>query len=547
MHPEFTIEGLLIDVEARRIYPAAVRVEAGLVTDLREIKSAPQVYLMPGFVDAHVHIESSMLVPSEFGRLAAVHGTVATVSDPHEIANVCGTDGVRFMLQNAQHSPVKIFFGAPSCVPATPFETAGAAIDAAAVEALLKRPDIWYLAEMMNYPGVLASDDEVLRKLEAARRAGKPIDGHAPGLRGAEAARYAAAGPSTDHECTTLEEALDKVAAGMKIWIREGSAARNFDALHPLLHLHPGHVAFCSDDKHPDGLVAGHINSLAARAVALRYDVFDVVRAACINAVEHYSLPVGRLRVGDPADFIVVRDPQRFEVLQTYVDGRLVADAGKPLAPSCEVWLKTDFRTHYQGAAEYPIPATEAGMYVRVIEVEDGQLTTRHVVAKGTKRSGQWIADVGKDLLKLVVINRYLDYGPQAYAFVRGFGLQQGAIASTSAHDSHNIIAVGCDDASIAAAIDAVIAEEGGISLAWDAERAEVLPLPIAGLMSGEDGYGVAARYTALDAAAKSLGTPLRAPFMTLSFLALLVIPSLKLSDQGLFDSSRFCFVPVEV
>lgn len=546
MAADFTISGQLVDLHARRIFPARVMVESGRIARIEEAPDGPAPYLMPGFVDAHVHIESSMLVPTEFARLAVPHGTVATVSDPHEIANVCGAEGVRFMIQNAAQTPLKIFFGAPSCVPATSFETAGATLNAEAIEDMLAWPDIHYLTEMMNYPGVLNGDAEVHKKLDAARRLRKPIDGHAPGLRGADAARYAAAGPSTDHECTTLDEALDKLAAGMKIWIRQGSAAKNFEALHPLLRTHPQRVAFCSDDKHPDELLVGHINALAARAVALGYDVFDVLRAACSNAVEHYGLSVGLLREGDAADFIVVKDLRDFDVLQTYIGGEKVAEIGTALIPRVTVDPINHFKAVTRMPEDFALKAAPGKAHVRVIEALDGQLLTREKVFNATVRDGLLESNIEADVLKIAVVNRYEESATAAVGFIHGFGLRQGAIASTVAHDCHNIIAVGVDDEHICAAVNTLIKARGGIAVARGTDDVQVLPLPIAGLMSDEAGKTVGEAYAALDSAAKALGSSLGAPFMTLSFMALLVIPALKMSDRGLFDGATFRFAEVQ-
>ncbi len=541
----FTISGQLIDLFQRRIYPATITVNDGFITDIQEVADAPQQYILPGFTDAHVHIESSMLVPTAFAKLAVVHGTVATVSDPHEIANVCGTDGVQYMIDNSKQTAFKVFFGAPSCVPATFFETAGAVIDAAATEQLLQNPDIWYLAEMMNYPGVLFKDAEVMKKIDAAKRISKPIDGHAPGLRGNDAATYAAAGITTDHECFTLEEALNKVALGMNILIREGSAAKNFEALHPLLQSHPEKVMFCSDDKHPDDLVLHHINSLVKRALEKGYDMYDVLRAACINPVMHYKIPVGLLRVNDPADFIVVNNTTSFDVLQTYIGGRLVAEKGKSLLPDIAVAPINNFNTNRKSAADFAIRGDVQN--IRVIEAIEGQLVTNEIIADATIENGYLISNTEKNILKIAVVNRYTPDAVIATAFIKNFGLQKGALASTVAHDCHNIITVGVDDESICAAVNALIDCKGGIAVAENANTVSCMPLPIAGLMTDADGYEVATQYATLDAKAKELGTPLKAPFMTLSFMALLVIPSLKLSDKGLFNGKEFKFTTVTV
>jgi len=544
MH-SFTIKGQLIDIFQRRIYPAEVTVRDSFINTIKEIDTAPAQYLLPGFIDAHVHIESSMLVPTAFAQLAVIHGSVATVSDPHEIANVCGLAGVQYMIENSKQTPFKFFFGAPSCVPATTFESAGATLDANAIKQLLNTPDIWYLSEMMNYPGVLNKDTEVLAKIEAAKTANKPIDGHAPGLRGELATTYAAAGITTDHECFTLDEALDKVKAGMHILIREGSAAKNFEALVELLALHPGHVMFCSDDKHPDELVLHHINNHVKRALAKGYNLFDVLRAASLNPVQHYKLPVGLLREGDPADFIVINNPDQFDVLQTYINGQLVAEKGKSLLQDIVSKPINNFKATKRIVADFAIPINVANPQIRVIEAIEGQLITNELLLPGKVEGGKLVSDAGNDILKIVVINRYEPNAPAAIAFIKSFKLKKGALASTVAHDCHNIIAVGVDDASICAAVNALVESKGGISVAMSENTVSHMPLPIAGLMSTENGYSVAAQYAMLDAKAKELGTKLHAPFMTLSFMALLVIPNLKLSDKGLFNGQKFEFTSV--
>ena len=509
--------------------------------EIREEEVSSTQYILPGFVDAHVHVESSMLVPTEFARLAVLHGTVATISDPHEIGNVLGLEGVKFMIENGKASGFKFYFGAPSCVPATVFETAGAEIGVEEVKELMAMPEVRYLAEMMNFPGVLHHDAEVLAKIAAAQSVGKVVDGHAPGLRGELARRYFAAGISTDHECFTFEEGEDKAALGVHILIREGSAAKNFEALHPLLSTYPEQVMFCSDDKHPDSLVLGHINQLVARALALGYPLFDVLRAATLHPVQHYGMEVGLMRKGDPADFIVVQDLVAFKVLQTYIDGRLCMEAGKSLLPQIRCAHPNRFSVSPISPAQLAVPSVSVD--VNVIVVEDGQLVTGAIQAKLVPEEDLTVPDLKQDILKLVVLNRYHD-APPAIAFVKGFGLQAGAIAGSVAHDSHNIIAVGCSDQDIATAINLVIEAQGGISLAHGSET-QVLPLPVAGLMTDLDGFEVAETYTRMDARAKALGALLAAPYMTLSFCALLVIPALKLSDKGLFDGEKFEFTPL--
>ncbi len=537
------ISGRIVDVHARTEYPGTIEVASGVIRRIvRDDRVRSRRLLMPGLVDAHIHIESSMLPPAEFARHAVVHGTVATVSDPHEIANVLGAAGVRYMIADGRRTPFKFNFGAPSCVPATTFETAGATLDARAVAKLLARPDVKFLAEVMNFPGVLNGDPSLRAMIATARKRRKAVDGHAPGLRGAQARQYAAAGITTDHECFTLGEAKDKLAAGMKILIREGSAARNFAALAPLLKTpDAARCMFCCDDLHPDLLMVRHLDEHVRRALRLGADRFDVLRCATVNPVQHYGLAVGLLREGDPADFIEVEGWRNFRVRRTWLAGRLVADRGRSLLPRRRSRVVNKFRAQLRRAEEFAVPAEKGRL--NVIQALNGQLITRHLRLRGKVVAGQAVADPAHDVLKIAVVNRYARAAPVAVGFIRGFGLQAGALASSVAHDSHNIVAVGVDDASLAAAVNLVIAHRGGISVVNGRRRA-VLPLPIAGLMSDADGRVVARRYTALDAQAKQLGSRLDAPFMTLSFMALLVIPDLKLSDRGLFSGARWAFVP---
>jgi len=531
------VSGNLIDVHRRRVYPATVVVRDGRIAEIvEELSGSYSTFLAPGFVDAHIHIESSMLPPSEFSRLAVVHGTVATVSDPHEIGNVLGMEGVAWMLADAREAALKICFGAPSCVPATPFDHAGAELGAAQIDELLRWPGIGYLSEMMNYPGVIAGRPDVLAKLAVARRAGVPIDGHAPGVRGEDLAAYIAAGITTDHECVALDEAREKRDRGMKILIREGSAARNFDALWPLLVESPESCMLCSDDRHPNDLVAGHIDDLVRRAIAHGADLFDVWRAASVHPVEHYRLPVGLLRPGDPADMIEVDSLEMSRVLRTWIDGRLVAENGKSLIRRRTVKPVNRFQTSPKRAEDFALSA-EAPR-ARVIVAQDQQLTTGEKIISVTSRDGRVVPDVDRDVLKIAVVDRYRDARP-AVALINNFGLKHGALATSVSHDSHNIVAVGASDDDLARAVNAVIEARGGLAAAGP-DGIAVLPLAVAGLMSDTDGYRVAAEYTRLDGIAKSLGSTLTAPFMTLSFMALLVIPSLKLGPEGLFDVTAF-------
>jgi adenine deaminase len=539
------VAGTILDIVNCRKFDGVVEFGDGIIKKVTEgAQSASRQYILPGFVDAHVHVESSMLVPSEFARLATPHGTVAAVSDPHEIGNVLGIEGVRYMLRNGRAVNFHFYFGAPSCVPATAFETAGAVISAEDIETLFLEEKLNYLSEMMNYPGVLQGEAEVMRKLQIARNLGKPIDGHAPGLRGDQLQRYIEAGISTDHESVALEEALEKLARGMRIIIREGSAARNYEALHTLLQSHPDRVMFGSDDKHPHELVEGHIDALVRRSVVDHdHDLMDVLRAASLNPINHYGLGVGLLRPGDSADFIVVNDLQEWKVVTTYVRGERVAHQGKPLIPRVEAASPNVFCATSKRAGDFAVPAT--ARRIRVIQVEEGQITTHAAITAAKIGNGQIIPDLARDILKLTVVNRYAD-APPAVAFIQNIGLREGAIASSIAHDSHNIVAVGYRDEDICAAVNLLIRHRGGIAVCSGQEH-HVLPLPVAGIMTHQDGYEVAEKYAEMDRLAKQLGAPLQAPFMTLAFMALLVIPELKLSDKGLFDVTRFSFISLQV
>ncbi len=538
MKTHYEVSGNIVDVVGKRIFQGTVVVNNGIISAIREETVASEVYLLPGLIDAHIHIESSMMLPSEFARLAVVHGTVGTVSDPHEIANVLGIPGVRFMIENGKKVPFKFNFGAPSCVPATSFETSGASLGPAEVEELLKMPEIKYLSEMMNFPGVLFGDPEVMKKLELARNAGKPVDGHAPGLIGADAEKYINSGITTDHECFSLEEAREKIAFGMKILIREGSAAKNFEALWPLIDEFPGQVMLCSDDKHPNDLEAGHINREVKRALAKGCNIMNVIRSCTFNPVNHYQLAVGLLQSGDPADFILVDNLSDFNILKTCVNGEIVAENGKSLIGRMVEKPYNNFNTSLVQPSDLQV--IDEGAPIRIQKALDGQLITEVMVAVPKIKDGKVICDPSRDILKLVVKNRYFQ-APAAVGFINGFGLKKGALASCVAHDSHNIVAVGTDDDSIARAINLIVESKGGISLV-DETTQQVLSLPFAGIMSGEDGYSVARNYDLMDRKVKEMGSKLGAPYMTLSFMALLVIPSLKLSDKGLFDGNQFAF-----
>lgn len=537
------LEGNIVDVVNRRVFKGRIEAQNGVITKVTEEDVSATTFLIPGLIDAHVHIESSMLIPSEFARLAVAHGMVASVSDPHEIGNVLGVDGVKYMIENGKKVPFKFFFGAPSCVPATPFETAGATITADDIDTLLAQDEVKYLAEMMNFPGVLNADPMVMEKLAVAKKYHKPVDGHAPGVLGEAAMKYAAAGITTDHECFTREEAVDKIKAGMLVQIREGSAAKNFAELVSLLNDYPEKVMFCSDDKHPDNLAEGHINLLMAKAIELGYDLVDVICAATKIPKEHYKLNTGLLQEGDAADIVVIDNPSDFNILETYIDGVLVAENGHSKLKSVAAEAPNVFHaTKLDVEALRVVPETDRMFVFKAIE---GQLITDKLEVTPKVIDNNVVSDVQNDVLKIVVLNRYRNTKP-AVAFIHNIGIKKGAIASSVAHDSHNIIAVGVSDDDIVTVINEVIEHKGGIS--WtDGVQKDVLPLPVAGIMSKESGYEVASKYKALDQKAKAIGSHLHAPYMTLSFMALLVIPHLKLSDKGLFDGDKFKFIDVFV
>lgn len=538
-----TLKGNIVDIHNKRIYKGEITFVNGKIATIVEKEHDVNHYILPGFVDAHIHIESSMLVPSEFARIAVKHGTVATVSDPHEIANVLGVAGVEFMIENGKQVPFKFNFGAPSCVPATNFESAGAVINSNDIKTLLENPDIKYLAEMMNYPGVIFDDDEVLKKIAWAKHYNKPVDGHAPGVIGDDISKYINTGISTDHECFTYDEALEKLQKGMKILIREGSAAKNFEALIDLLPEHFENMMFCSDDKHPDDLIIGHINQLCARAVAKGIDVFKVLQVACVNPVKHYNLDIGVLHEEDNADFIVVEDLIDFKTLQTYINGELVFDNGESLIDSIAFKNLNNFNCDTKVVSDFKFEST--AKEIRVIEALEGQLVTNELIEKATVENGNLVSNIETDILKITVVNRYQNQIP-AIAFIKNFGLKEGAIASSVGHDSHNIIAVGVSDTAICKAVNLIVENKGGVCAVSNSKE-KIISLPVAGIMSDKDAETIGHQYAKLDKMAKFLGCTLNAPYMTLSFMALLVIPALKLSDKNLFNGKDFKFVTLEL
>ena len=537
------LKGNIVDIKNRKIFKGEITIIDGLISAIEEKPCIENHFILPGFVDAHIHIESSMLVPSEFAKIAVNHGTVATVSDPHEIANVLGIKGVEFMIENGKKTPFKFIFGAPSCVPATPFESAGAIIDSDGIKQLMANPDIKYLAEMMNYPGVIFDDAEVHKKIEWAKYYNKSIDGHAPGLTGDNLNKYISAGITTDHECFTYDEALEKLQKGMKVIIREGSAAKNFEALIDLLPEHFENMMFCSDDKHPDDLLLGHINQFCERAIAKDIDIFKVLQVACVNPVKHYGLDVGLLKVGDAADCIVVENLYDFKTLQTYINGALVFDKGESKIMSIDFEILNNFNTDKKLVSDFRYESNQSK--IRVIECLDGELVTNEIIKDATTDNGNLISNTETDILKMTVVNRY-ENSKSSTAFIKNIGLKEGAIATSIGHDSHNIIAVGVSDEAICKAVNLLIDNKGGICAVSD-DSEKVVPLPIAGIMSDQNAETIGKAYSELDEMAKGLGSKLHAPYMSLSFMALLVIPSLKLGDKGLFDGDTFKFTSLEV
>lgn len=530
------LSGKIVDVVNSRIFKGTITVDNGVIVNIIEDDNDIDQIIMPGLVDSHVHIESSLLVPTEFARLVVPHGTVASVSDPHEIANILGIKGVQYMIEEGALVPFKFFFSAPSCVPATVFETSGCTLDAAAVDELLSKEEIKYLGEMMNYPGVVYDDEEVMKKIESAKRHGKPIDGHAPLLSGDELKKYVNAGISTDHECSTLQEALDKAALGMIIQVREGSAANNFNALIPLIEHYPENVMFCTDDAHPHELINTHINGLVKRAIALGYNELDVIKAATLTPVRHYNLEVGLLQVNDPADMIVVDNLTDFNVINTYINGELVAANGRALLKPVVIETINNFQTEHVCPDDFKV--LDKGKDVRMIGVIKGELITEMIIDRPKSLDGYLECDIERDILKIAVISRY-EKKKLTVGFVKNFGLKKGALASSVAHDSHNIVVIGCSDREMTEAVNMIIDSKGGFSV-YSEEEQMMLSLPVAGLMTDEDAHKVANEYVKIRDLSIKLGSQLSDPFMTMGFMPLLVIPFMKISDKGIFDCQKF-------
>lgn len=537
-----TISGNVVDVINNKIYPANLEIADGKIAKITKVNEKFDNFIIPGFIDSHIHVESSMLTPCEFARAAVVSGTVSVVADPHEIANVLGIKGVEFMIENGKQVPFKFYFGVPSCVPVTPNETSGAIIGLKEVKELLQRDEVKCLGEMMDFPAVIARNEDVLAKIETAKSFNKPIDGHAPSVSGEDLKKYISTGISTDHECYTKEEALEKIDLGMKILIREGSAAKDFDALSSLIEEHPDFCMFSSDDRHPNDLVEGHINLLVKKAISLGYDKMKVLKCASVNPVKHYKLDLGLLQEGDSADFLQIDNFEGFNILKTVINGFVVSENGWSLIPKVQSECINNFNTEFKKVDEFSVEST--GKNINVIEAKDGLLITKRLYLEPKTENQFIVSDTNRDILKIVVVNRYKN-SPPSVAFVKGFGFKKGAIASSVAHDSHNLIAVGVSDEEITKAINCVIANKGGLCVVND-NTESILPLPIAGLMSDNGAFDVAQKYNILEDETKKMGSILTDPFMTLSFMTLLVIPELKLSDKGLFDSKDFKFVGLD-
>lgn len=534
-----SISGNIVDVLNSRIFPGTIKISNGRIIDISRDNRRYDCFILPGLIDSHVHIESSLLPPSEFARLAVRHGTVAVVADPHEIANVLGLEGIRYMIENAEGVSLKFYFGAPSCVPATRFETAGAEINKEDIEELFKNGEIHFLSEVMNFEGVIKRDPEVMEKIEIARRYNKPIDGHAPELRGGELKKYMDAGISTDHESIEPDEAIEKIEYGMKIQIREGSEARNFEHLYSLLDRYPEMCMLCCDDILPHDLLQRHIDGIVRMAIEKGVDVMNLLRAACVNPVSHYNLDVGLLQNGDYADFIVVDNLSDLNILKTVINGEVVAEDRRALLQRKPLRIINNFNAYRKRPSDFVVIASKGKM--NVIGVIDGELITNRLTIEPFIINGCVVSDIKNDILKVTVVNRYRD-GKPAIGFVKGFGIKKGAIAFSVSHDSHNITAVGVSDDEICRAVNLIIENRGGLCVVYD-DIEDILPLPIAGLMSNDDGFSVSERYLRLLDHVRIIGGKLREPFVNLSFLSLLVIPEIRLGDRGLFDSKMFRFI----
>lgn len=532
------IRGNLVNPFTEEIYPAEVEIQDGIIKCVRQIGGKFNQYILPGFIDAHIHIESSMLTPSRFAEAVVPHGTTSVVSDPHEIANVLGIRGINYMIKDSSHVPLNVFFTAPSCVPATQFETSGAVISSKEIDEILKDDEIVALGEMMNFPGVLSDDPEVMAKIAVAKKHQKPVDGHAPLLSGDGLCKYVAAGISTDHECTLKEEVIEKRKLGMNVMLRQGSSAKNLPDL-----IGAGGDFIISDDKHPEDLLKGHVDLMLKEAVELGEDPVKAVKMVTFNPASHYGLNRGLIAPGKAADIVIVDDLKSFNVKEVYIAGNLSACEGKSLFPVNPAELENTFKMSPKKPVHFEISSSKKEEKVRVIDVIEGQLLTEKHETALPVECGKIRPDVEYDILKIAVLERY-GHNRMTNAFVRGFGLKNGAIASSVAHDSHNIIAVGTNSQDMADAVNNLVKNNGGLVTVSNG-CIHSLKLPIGGLMSTRSAEDVAFKLEILHNAAADMGCKLASPFMTMSFLALLVIPKLKVSDRGLFDVEKFDFVDV--
>jgi len=536
----YTKKGNIVDVLKKRIFKGEIIINNGIITEIIETNhNVDNVFILPGLIDSHIHIESSMLSPSAFAREAVKYGTIATISDPHEIANVLGIKGIKFMIDNGKTVPFKFFFGAPSCVPATEFETNGFKITDKETDNLLSNKDIHFLAEVMNFPSIMNGEASVLNKIALSKHYNKMIDGHAPTLRNEALDKIIDSGISTDHECLDFDEALEKVQKGMIIQIREGSAAKNFETLYSLIDKYPDNVMLCSDDLHPDDLINGHMNVLIKKCLLKGLDFFNVIRACTYNVVKHYGINVGLLQKNDPADFIIVDNLENFKIIETYCNGINVYKQNKSLIKYNKKVRMNNFKRKKITIEDIAVKQLSNKKKINVIEVIDGELFTKMISCHAKIIDNHVVQDIPNDILKIVVVNRYDNISKPTIGFIKNFGLKSGAIASCVAHDSHNIIAVGANDLDIINAINEIVSNKGGLSISEN-DSIFSLSLEIAGLMTNKSAKYVAHKYKELDTKTKILGSKLKAPFMTLSFMGLLVIPEFKISDKFLFDSVNF-------
>lgn len=562
----------MLDVITDSIYPARISVEGGFFKEIVPIVINDDSELdisgiiLPGFIDSHIHIESTMLTPAQFAKLAVRFGTTSVVCDPHEIANVAGTDGIDFMIENSKSVPFNFYFSIPSCVPATCFETSGAILDSETIGELLKKDEAVALGEMMNFPGVINGDGEVLAKLEKAKELGKPIDGHAPLLSGKDLDKYIAEHISTDHECSNFAEAIEKKEKGMKIMVREGSSAKNMEALFDFsdrLDYWKNHESFgkmpnevlekrihlpifdfiVSDDKHTTDLIKGHLNESIKKAIGLEISPISAIEMVTVNPSTHYNLNTGAIVKGMQADYVVVDNLNDLNILKTYVAGKCVFDGENVLFDVEETEFKNTFDVSKKGFEDFEISCDEPSADVNVIRCFNGELITEAESATLETKNGFVQPDLEEDILKIAVVERY-GGNSIANGFITGFNLKKGAIASSVAHDSHNIVVVGTNSEDMANAVNCLIDNEGGFAIV-DGDFEDSLALPIAGLMTNEDSHEVAEKLEKLHKTAADFGCKLDSPFMTMSFMALLVIPAIKISDKGLFDCINFEFIDV--